>query len=47
MPIPDDYHVGVHLLQLLFCDFQGIGRWVQLVCLEALVAEIDLEGFIF
>jgi hypothetical protein len=41
--IPDDDHVAVHLLQLLLGDLEGIWWRVQLVCLEALIVELDLE----
>lgn len=45
--IPDDDHVVVHLLQLLLGDGEGIGRGVELVGLEGLIAEGDLEGLLF
>lgn len=44
--LPGDHHIPVHLLQLLLCDVDGIGRGVELVGLEALVAQGDLEGFV-
>jgi hypothetical protein len=36
-----DDHVVVHLLQLLLGDLERIGRGVELVRLEALVAQVD------
>lgn len=44
--IPDGDHLVVHLLQLLLGHLNRVGRRVQLVGLEALVAEGDLEGLI-
>jgi hypothetical protein len=43
---PNCYHVVVHLLQLLLGHLQGVRRRVELVCLEALIAEGDLERLI-
>lgn len=45
--IPDDNHVLVNLLQLLLGDIEGVGWGVELVSLEALIAEGDLERLIF
>ena len=44
--VPDGNHVVVHLLQLVLGHLNGVGRGVQLVCLEALVGKVDLEGLI-
>lgn len=44
--IPDNDHVVVHLLQLLLGNLKGVRRGVELVGLEALIAEPDGEGLI-
>jgi hypothetical protein len=44
--IPDCYHVVVHLLQLLLGRLQGVGGWVELVCLETLIRESDCEWLV-
>lgn len=44
--VPGDDHVVVHLLQLILGDIESVRRGVKLVCLEALVAECDLEGLV-
>lgn len=44
--IPDGDHLVVHLLQLLLGHLNRVRRRVQLVGLEALVAEGNLEGLI-
>ena len=44
--IPDDHHVGVHLLKLLLGDVNAVRRRVQLIRLEALIAQVDREGLI-
>lgn len=44
--IPDADHIVVHLLKLLLGHLNGIGRGVQLVSLEALVAQRHREGLI-
>jgi hypothetical protein len=44
--LPGDHHIPVHLLELLLGDIEGVGRGVELVGLEALVAQGDREGLI-
>ena len=44
--IPDHDHVVVHLLELLLGHLQGVRRGIELIGLEAFVAEPDSEGFI-
>ena len=44
--LPGGNHVIVHLLQLLLGGVECVGRWVELVGLEALVGEADLEGLL-
>ena len=44
--LPGGDHVVVHLLQLLLGGVKGVGWWVELVGLEALVGEADLEGLL-
>lgn len=39
-------HVVVHLLELALGGVQGVCGGIELVCLEALVGELDLEGLI-
>jgi len=41
--IPDDDHVVVHLLQLLLGNLERVRGGVELVGLEALIAEPDVE----
>lgn len=44
--VPDGDHVVVHLLQLLLGNIDSVRGRVELVGLEALVAEGDLEVLI-
>jgi hypothetical protein len=44
--IPDHDHVVVHLLELLLGHLQGVRRGIELIGLEAFVAEPDGEGLI-
>jgi hypothetical protein len=44
--IPGDDHLAVHILQLLLGHLQGVRRGVQLVSLEALIAEVNRERLI-
>ena len=44
--IPNADHVVVHLLELLLGDLDGVRRGIELVRLEALVAQSNLEGLI-
>jgi hypothetical protein len=45
--IPGDDHLAVHVLQLLLGHLQGVRRRVQLVGLEALIAEVNRERLVF
>jgi hypothetical protein len=45
--IPDNYHVVIYLLQLLLGNLHRVGRRIELVGLEALIAEGDLKWLIF
>lgn len=38
--IPGNHHLAVHILQLVLRHLDGVGRGVQLICLEALVAQV-------
>lgn len=41
--LPGENHVVIHLLQLLLGDIKGVRRWIQFICLEAFVGEVDSE----
>lgn len=44
--IPRYHHVGVHLFQLPLGDIESVRGRVKLICLEALVAQGDLERLV-